>query len=714
MLQPHIPLLDIEIENFLSYGNYTTRLKLADQQQCFITGEIAEFDAESGEGSKSSNGAGKSSLLQSILWCLTGRTMHRKNPGSKVINYFTDGDCRVQLRFKTGEVLSRVRRRNNETSLLFQRNGQDVLDCTLSTTPNMQKLLDKELRADWDVFCGSVFCSQYHKPWLEMSDAVRKAAFERITGIDRLTIYSNLAKGKKDKAVIKQDNINAQLQLLDASIKELEESIETTKNDSSSFIDKQRQKKEAKLKEAEREQEKADKFQLVDLDKLSSKWEIVEKIRTKVKELYATKDNISSQIEDLDNQKDNKADNLRNKLDDKVSKIEQVKSDLQNKASAALKTLERQRTELRDKLSEIRGELKPKKLQIDMWHEKEGTICIECEQQIDESHTTHKIHEIEEGIKTLESDAEVAQRSLSEKEQEITKHKDGSKSKLDKLNDAKIDTEATYAQKIAKSQDEFLELRADLVSKRSKIEETISSAESKVESNIPDITVKEAKAKNSQKDQLLALSERLRKEAEEISLESDPHVDIIDRLEKQLATKKVDRKTLKKRQDNFNVIFQHLHYIYRSYSDRRKIKSYLISKHIPYFNSRLAYYLDNFRVDVKIAITDSLGIQTDKWGYDFLSGGERRRVDVAFMFAVMDLHEAIHGKQCNILVLDEVDGRLDEAGVEDLIGVIKNDLASKFESIFIISHRKLMKDVFPNNIVIKRTDRFSQIWTLDD
>ena len=90
------------------------------------------------------------------------------------------------------------------------------------------------------------------------------------------------------------------------------------------------------------------------------------------------------------------------------------------------------------------------------------------------------------------------------------------------------------------------------------------------------------------------------------------------------------------------------------------------------------------------------------WGYEFESGGERKRTDVAFMFAMFDFHEEMYGRQCNILVLDEVDGRLDDDGIDSLIGIIKNDLASKVESIMVISHRNMMHDIFPREIRVKR------------
>ncbi len=79
------------------------------------------------------------------------------------------------------------------------------------------------------------------------------------------------------------------------------------------------------------------------------------------------------------------------------------------------------------------------------------------------------------------------------------------------------------------------------------------------------------------------------------------------------------------------------------------------------------------------------------------------------MLAIFDFHEHLYGRQCNILVLDEVDGRLDDDGVDALIDIIKNDLASRVETVLTISHKGLMHDTFPKEIKVSRKNRFSTI-----
>ena len=133
----------------------------------------------------------------------------------------------------------------------------------------------------------------------------------------------------------------------------------------------------------------------------------------------------------------------------------------------------------------------------------------------------------------------------------------------------------------------------------------------------------------------------------------------------------------------------------------------MCEEHLPYINSRLEHYLSILGLDIKIKIENDLRITSNMWGYEYQSGGERKRTDLAFMLASYDFYEVMYGRQCNLMVLDEVDGRMDEDGIEGLISIIRNDLSSRIDNILIISHRNQMFDVFDRELKVKRINRFS-------
>ena len=93
------------------------------------------------------------------------------------------------------------------------------------------------------------------------------------------------------------------------------------------------------------------------------------------------------------------------------------------------------------------------------------------------------------------------------------------------------------------------------------------------------------------------------------------------------------------------------------------------------------------------------------------SGGERKRIDLALMFAIHDLHVNIYGRQCNIQVFDEVDGRLDEDGVYKFMEVLNANFVDpeRPSPILVISHKNEMRDAFPQHISVMKKDGFSTI-----
>lgn len=69
-----------------------------------------------------------------------------------------------------------------------------------------------------------------------------------------------------------------------------------------------------------------------------------------------------------------------------------------------------------------------------------------------------------------------------------------------------------------------------------------------------------------------------------------------------------------------------------------------------------------------------------------LSGGERHKAGLAFLFGMRDLKEKYTQTSSNVLIVDEPFGNLDPQGEESLLQVLQM-LKGRFSSIFTISHR---------------------------
>jgi DNA repair exonuclease SbcCD ATPase subunit len=85
--------------------------------------------------------------------------------------------------------------------------------------------------------------------------------------------------------------------------------------------------------------------------------------------------------------------------------------------------------------------------------------------------------------------------------------------------------------------------------------------------------------------------------------------------------------------------------------------------------------------------------------YRSLSGGERRRVDVAILLALADVSSAARGEDHGVLWLDEVLDALDDGGIEAVCSVAE-ELARE-RCVVLISHSKLLVDALRPTMEVK-------------
>ena len=595
-----LELKSISMRNFWSYGDFETSINLDDLGSCLITGQVSKpdaYDDGSFAAGKDSNGAGKSALVQGMLWCLFGRTMRIPNPGDKVINWYTKKDCYVELTFKNGDTLKRTRKLDGHSDLLFIKDNEDI---SLGTTTMEQNRLNKLLDLDWETFCGSTFFAQFGKSWMELSDIKRKDALEREFHMDKIQLYADSAKERVDKAKAKQANLNAKISGVESAVYSIEEDIKRLTDASEQFG----KIKEDKVAAAEAKViaaiELADSVPIPDIESIERKWGLYGKIQDK----------------------------------------------LTNKRSKLL-SLSRDR-------AKIEGSVRHEKGLIKRWRGK-GDMCGECEQPIPESHIAQKVANPEENLKQYSEE-------------------------LENLN-KEIETRTT----------------------------TVDAAETLVETKKPKITKREAQSAIRESERLQSQIIERRKVVEDAKAEQDHYAGMIVASREKLATKRKEATELKSRVAKIDRLLLHLNYIYRAYHDRRRIKSYMLAEYIPYLNERIKHYLDRFGLDISIEFTNALGIKSDKWGYKSLSGGESKRFDVAMMLAMFDLHVLMYGRYCNIIVFDEVDGRLDSSGTEIFADLLRNEFSEKVDTILVISQRLDMRGTLQSEIRIAKEDGCSRV-----
>ena len=124
------------------------------------------------------------------------------------------------------------------------------------------------------------------------------------------------------------------------------------------------------------------------------------------------------------------------------------------------------------------------------------------------------------------------------------------------------------------------------------------------------------------------------------------------------------------------------------------VKSYIVKKILQLFNSKLAYYLKRMDANCICVFNEYFEEQIiDEKGkicsYFNFSGAERKNIDLACLFAFMDIRRLQGDVAFNFSVYDELfDSSLDEKGVDLVTEILKERVEKYKECIMVISHRK--------------------------
>lgn len=198
-----IKFKNIKLKNFVSFKNEEIDL---DKYQGFIN----IFGANNSDDSAKSNGSGKSSLFNSICWCLTGQTIQGSK---KVENIFCSGETKVELNFVLDNKDYTIIRSKNPSNLKILSDGIDISGKGIRDT---EKII-KELLPDIETIISSVVILGQGLPnrFTNNSPTGRKEVLEKLSKSDFMIedIKDRLSNRQKELKLILRDNEDKQLKL---------------------------------------------------------------------------------------------------------------------------------------------------------------------------------------------------------------------------------------------------------------------------------------------------------------------------------------------------------------------------------------------------------------------------------------------------------------------------------------------------------------------
>lgn len=137
----------IEIKNFYSIKNLT--LDFTEYQGItLIDGRNKDLGG--------SNGSGKSSIFEGIVWGLFGKTIRKSNEEA-VVNSDAKKNCSVNVCFQSGNNIGCITRTRRPTSLNFIWNGENISEESATET---QFKIEKYLNTNYKIFLASMLFGQ--------------------------------------------------------------------------------------------------------------------------------------------------------------------------------------------------------------------------------------------------------------------------------------------------------------------------------------------------------------------------------------------------------------------------------------------------------------------------------------------------------------------------------------------------------------------------
>lgn len=640
----------IDIDNFRSIENASVSL---EKQGTVIVKGINEY-----EDKATSNGSGKSSIFEAIVFALFDET----SSGDKdVANRIINNGYNIKLQFdidNTQYIIVRNMIKNKQTVSLFK----DNIDISARNRTDTNKLILQILGINKNIFLDSVFLSQTVSTNLtSLSPTARKERLEILTNTDLLV------SDFKETMKVKQDE------------------YENLCNQNQVDLNKLESKKSTLLEQKMSLQRKVDEVneQIRQIDLLGNIDDVNNSINI-------TEQNIKIQEDDLNDK------NLElQKVDDKIN--EHIKLGEQNYTNQ--NEYNTKINEKRQEYNSLYSNISQCKLRIDMHNKDINNLQLEIQKittsdrcptcgrkydNVNEEHIQSKVNEITESIEINKNDiVQIEQEMKQYEEKQLEVEKEG-KELSNKLAD--IQTKINEHSNVLST---YNEQKQNIKMNILRIQENINAFKTSLE------------VTKQQKEKILTFKVGNKEEYEELIKQIDKDIENIDK-------DIFDINSLYNTNNAKVLVIKHCIQLLT-----KEFRTYLLQNSIQYLNNLLIRYskdlFSNTNDIIKITSDDSkLDIMLGDATYESLSGGEKTRVNIALLLAQKSLSNIIGNISCNLIILDEILGYCDAQAEINVVDLITKELDT-LESIYMISHKEIPIGYDSQLLVIKDINGLSHI-----
>lgn len=704
--------VQLKLSNFTSYGQNPPELNFTKFKLAAISGL---------------NGAGKSSLLDAVTWCIWGSS--RAGDSADSLIHSGASDMSVEFSFELDRHIYEIKRRRlkkhgGSTTLEFWSGTHNLTEGTIKTT---QEKIINTLHLTFETFTNSSYLRQGHADeFTTKGPTDRKRILADILGLDHYDRLEERAKEKIKEAQTKLQLLDYQLLEIEAELSQKEERSEKKK-----LAEETISKVEGKIKNLEEK--------LNSLRQQRETLKIADEQRDKLNQNYLQN---KKELEEILFQGKNRKENI-DSLKGELEKLKGVTVEL-----SKLKDLQKQKNdmdEIRQKkleaekeLSEILGVINLKKqkseqlkAEITKLNEqlkeaaKTGAKCPTCGQEIGKVERDHVHKNLTDQINNFKKELSKIDFDLEEKKAQKLQ----AALRLLIFNPEIYQDVCAKLQNLEKAQttkEKLLKIQATLESEEKVVAEmrvlflnkkAVVDALKKEVSLLPDLTEKLSKAEVEIKSTENELAE-IRAEEKEARGALGQINELMSRtaqMENFKKQKAEEKLTLQKEKETFEELALAF--------GKKGIQAMIIEAAIPEIEDEANKLLGKLSEDrMKISLLTQRKTKTklesgekgiietldiiisDEMGerpYEMYSGGEAFRVNFAIRLAISKLLTHRAGAKLQFLVIDEGFGSQDAPGRAKLIeaiDAIKND----FEKILVITHIEELKEEFPVRIEVSK------------
>jgi len=752
------------IKNFMSYGNNDTIIKLNSTGTTLIVGE----DLDNTSGGVGANGVGKTSWINAITFGLYGKPISNISMDN-LVNNVNKKDMRVEVEFEVDNTTILVRRARKEKgngnyAKVFVREvgvalDEKLHDKTPDSVNNINDFIVSYLGLPFELFVRIVTFTATHTPFLDIPLRQQSEIMEELFGLTQLSVKAELLKKE-----IKSNKQSMEIKLSHNQQLEQEhkrhETLVSAANERMTRWEDEHNERVAATKALIKEQEQ---FPLSEQETL-------------FKDIVKLHDNATVKSDLLRSHKEALREQtlIYDSLKQEIKRMAADKAIMTNKVNDFDIELLAKKNILKKTICELSsidivGQSKMH-VELDKYNSDIDVLMVSCAaNELELNTASDSVTELTTTVRHLKDakcpyckqDYAASKKKLTTAENDLKKNNikikklkgllKSERAKIDKIKKNKSVVENS----ILFTTQELITITSDLRHKKDELKsleetinpfkeqlktietfdfngnkKTLSSHEnkiSKINKNINKTNISLVELSNATEeavDKLLIESEselyeikhnliKYKEQLSELLSDVNPHIEAANEL-KNTKIEPIDLTAI----NQLDKLINHQNYLLKLLTKKDSfVRKALLNKNLSFLNQQLHGYLNKLGLPHRVEFTQEMTANITQFGrnLDFgnLSSGQKARLNLALSFSFRDVLQQSNNS-INICMLDEVlDVGLDGIGVQNAARMLKMKAREENLSLYIISHRDEVSNIFDDKIIVQMKNGFSTVVNSD-